>query len=78
MKPVTVWYHQPDNKQFEFNHIDDGHCDCDAERPTGMFPNQVKAWGKGHWKYEQCFVDDKYIIRSSDAVKPETKQNKLR
>ncbi len=53
IKPVTLWSRLMKDKQgfefWEFNHLEDGHCE--ADKPTQKHPSHAQVWN-GKWKKE--------------------------
>jgi hypothetical protein len=59
MKPITKWYRQSkgvDNETaFEFNHIENGHCQ--NAFPTPKHESHKKAWS-GKWTKTFAYLTD--------------------
>lgn len=67
MKPITVWkLFNVDTKEYELNHIEDGHCEKDYPTQhldhTGKIFDQQKGWSKGKWIKSFAQLDDKYKV----------------
>jgi len=56
MKPITIWYkYNADRKEYEHNHIEDGHVD--NATPIPKFDSQ-KCWNGFKWKKNSVWLHD--------------------
>lgn len=63
-KLITVWKKYNDNrKQYEHNHICDGHVDGDI--PIGT-KEQNKNWNKSKWIKIHCYLDQQHKVVKND------------
>lgn len=55
MEKITCWsrYNQK-SRQYEHNHIEDGHTNAVAPEPKNSF--QKSAWSNAKWKAEKGFL----------------------
>ena len=61
MKKITVWQrYSESHKDWEHNHIEDGHIISD--KPTGNTKEQKRLWGGGKWKYKHAHLTDKNVV----------------
>ena len=47
LSPVTLWFRLDDRKEWDFNHLEDGHFQ--GERPAPKTDVHKRAWGAGQW-----------------------------
>jgi len=65
---VTLWFRMNDKGGYDFNHVEDGHCDADT--PTPKVPEQA-AWKKGKWVKEHAWFDGSMptkVLRDPEAA----------
>lgn len=58
MTPCTLWFRLNRDKEgndvFEFNHLEDGHCESD--KPTPKHPDH-HAWARSKWRKEHAALN---------------------
>jgi len=69
MTPVTLWYRQVKQKggylEWEFNHLEDGHCPNDV--PTPKQPIHEHVW-KGKWSKIHAMLDEnRHVIQKQET-----------
>jgi hypothetical protein len=63
MKPITIWTRMNyETKQFEHNHIEDGHLM--TTKPVGN-KEQTANWKKGIWEKAHKYLNDNQVIQNS-------------
>ena len=54
MTPVTAWYRlNPHNRQWLFNHIEDGHSVKDKPEPKSQ---EQAGWKRAQWTKYACWL----------------------
>jgi hypothetical protein len=61
----TLWYRwvrdtKKDVWYWDFNHLEDGHCENDL--PTPKHPNHNQAWKGGKWAKTRVLLDDNNVV----------------
>lgn len=54
-KPVTCWYLRNKQGDFEYNHLEWGHCTTDTPTSHDKIHN---GWKNMVWKKELCYLDE--------------------
>jgi len=72
MKPATLWFRFTRNKKgeenWEFNHLEDGHCPNDV--PTPKCDNHKLVWKGGKWMKDLVYLDQtNKVIHSQHSLK---------
>lgn len=61
--PVTLWYAWNEKqKDFEMNHLEDGHSLLANPKPKSPEFESQKSWNKGKWKKKLTYLENGKVI----------------
>lgn len=70
MKPITVWKRvNNETKQYEHNHIEDGHCESSFPNPNNDIDGKPftaqSNWKNGKWEKTFAYLADNKVVYDS-------------
>lgn len=57
LTPVTLWSRKNEKKEWEYNHLEDGHVPEGTQRPTPKHANHKSSWKSGDWQPERAYLN---------------------
>jgi len=67
MKPGTLWFRLNEKGEYEYNHLEDGHC----PNPTPTPQHEAHKWS-GKWKSEYIYLTDTIpakVVKNHDVIR---------